>query len=372
VLLFIFTAWFLHKFVNPARRAKSLDDGGEDGGESTLATFAGWYFKSAAKGFPEWKSLESKSLDPGDTGFYKTEDSSPYEHVPCTPSLFEAAFTSYHNSNYAWAAVLVSLAKQIGLGLFAGVGVRISEQYNTELVVALILCLAYAAFVVVVRPHIANLQNMSEVITSLFEIILLIIFFAAEGGSAATSAVPAVFAIIMILIQLTSQSLFIYHLLKALKPLEAPELPAEPEAPTPKPQPTSSDDGKSSQTSLTQTTKKIVESGTVVPKPQAGASRELAARDDEATRAAYDDARSDARSDDDASSHVIDVGSVISDDRSDVQSETDSVVSSVMTEMSEWHWEPYVGRWIWKKGSVPGEAATTDLPPVGEDDMLWT
>ena len=277
VLLFIFTAWFLHKFVNPARRAKSLDDGGEDGGESTLATFAGWYFKSAAKGFPEWKSLESKSLDPGDTGFYKTEDSSPYEHVPCTPSLFEAAFTSYHNSNYAWAAVLVALAKQIGLGLFAGVGVRISEQYNTELVVALILCLAYAAFVVVVRPHIANLQNMSEVITSLFEIILLIIFFAADGvfpgcipcriwhpepvliashsmghqtptlsdialwqfslsgiisfwlltgGSAATSAVPAVFAIIMILIQLTSQSLFIYHLLKALKPLEAPELPA--------------------------------------------------------------------------------------------------------------------------------------------------
>ena len=94
---------------------------------------------------------------------------------------------------------------------------------------------------------------------------------------------------------------------------------------------------------------------------QAGASRELAARDDEATRAAYDDARSDARSDDDASSHVIDVGSVISDDRSDVQSETDSVVSSVMTEMSEWHWEPYVGRWIWKKGSVPRVVPSTPI-----------
>jgi hypothetical protein len=345
---------FLIKMVNPSRPA-------ERDGQPYIA---GWYFSSTGQDFPEWLTVQSK---------FETENP-PADAPPATPvsSEFESVFTPYHSTRFAWATGLLVLVKQLWLSIWTGLGVRISDHYNLELAFALIIVLVYATFIVLVRPHIANIQNLFETITAVFEFGLIIIFIAAEAGSTISSSLPAAFAVLMILAQLVSQTIFIVELFKFLRECD---MPPEPKIVESKP-PASSDDG-TSQTSQTATTKPIKPQGSdseraaTSARPSRGGAAAPSESDVHSNVGSEEDARSVASSE--VRIDVRDGASVYSDDRSDVQSESDaaSVVSSVMTEMSEWHWEPYVGRWIWKKSQQPGEEQQP-LDAVGEDDMLWT
>jgi hypothetical protein len=94
------------------------------------------------------------------------------EELPQASPL-ECLFSLYHNRLGAWSFSFLQLLKMFILFSIFGAGMLGAAA---ELGIAIALSAVMIVFLVVVRPFVSNLQNLAEVVASLCELLVYILF----------------------------------------------------------------------------------------------------------------------------------------------------------------------------------------------------